>query len=598
MNSMKISYMKIQATKLLVSSFLMAGTLAVTSCDSLFKDAPINEISEKSVWGNPQLLDEYENSWYRGMSNGFSTYVPSIALVKSMSRYYLPWFGDQITVSKSTYYNAGYGDLLKGNSQEITKWAANVWGNYTTQIQSINTLLENLDNIADGEQKDRIIGEAHFLRGYYHYMLWRMFGGITILDHTYDPLKNAEKFSRASYQQMVDFIVGEADEAAKRLPLSYSNSDIGRATHGAAIMLKAKTYFWAASDVFQNKSEEQGYLGFADEQSKTMLEKAKRAYEELMDLQQYSLIPINATTQDGIRDEYRKIFLTKNSQESIFEVQHSDDGDYANKFGHKLDRDAASPFFTGTTAAYTPTQNHVDEYGMRDGKTYDPEHPYDNRDYRFYANVLYDGCIYCNHVMDIHYTNRVAGVDLTPYGSSTNAAVTLTGYYMGKFVDETQTIDNNETYASKQNYIIWRYAEALLDYAEVCYRLGYTDLAKEYVNKTRERVHMSDFDVVTMDEIKNERRVELAFEETTYWDLFRWGVAEEKMNGATNPLKAMRVDVTQVAGQDASTKYTISNMNRFPKRVRVFDKKQYYLPIPWSEIKYHGIPQNPDWTEQ
>ena len=94
------------------------------------------------------------------------------------------------------------------------------------------------------------------------------------------------------------------------------------------------------------------------------------------------------------------------------------------------------------------------------------------------------------------------------------------------------------------------------------------------------------------------KRQELAFEETTYWDLFRWGVAEEKMNGATNPLKAMRVDVTQVDGQDASTKYTISNMNRFPKRVRVFDKKQYYLPIPWSEIKYHGIPQNPDWTEQ
>lgn len=595
---MKTSYIRIRTTQLLASSLLLAGALAATSCDSMFKDAPINEISENSVWGSPQLLDEYENSWYRSMSNGFSTYVPSISLVKSMSRYYLPWFGDQITVGKSTYYNAGYGDLLKGNSQEITKWAANVWSNYTTQIQSINTLLENLDNIADGAQKDRIIGEAHFLRGYYHYMLWRMFGGITILDHTYDPLKNAEKFPRASYQQMVDFIVGEADEAAKHLPLAYASTDIGRATRGAAVMLKAKTYFWAASEVFQNKPEEQYYLGFSGDHSQAMLEKAKTAYEELMGLGQYSLIPITATTQDGIRDEYRKIFLTKNSQESILEVQHSDDGDYANKFGHKLDRDAAAPSFTGTTAAYTPTQNHVDEYGMRNGKTYDPNHPYANRDYRFYANVLYDGCTYRNHVMDIHYTNRQAGEDLTPYGSSTTAAVTLTGYYMGKFVDETQTIDNNETYASKQNYIIWRYAEALLDYAEVCYRLGYTDLAKEYVNKTRERVHMPDFDAVTLDEIKNERRVEMAFEETTYWDLFRWGVAEEKMNGATNPLKAMRVDVTQVDGQPKSTKYTISNVNRFPKRVRVFDKKQYYLPIPWSEIKYHGIPQNPDWTEQ
>ena len=70
------------------------------------------------------------------------------------------------------------------------------------------------------------------------------------------------------------------------------------------------------------------------------------------------------------------------------------------------------------------------------------------------------------------------------------------------------------------------------------------------------------------------------------------------MNGETNPLKGMRVDVTVVNNEVVNTKYTISNVNRFPKRVRVFDKKQYYLPIPSSEIKNHGIAQNPDWTEQ
>ncbi len=584
------------------SLVLASALVATTSCDSLFKDAPINEISEKSVWSNPQLLDEYENAWYRNMNCGFSTFVPTISLVKSMSRYYMPWFGDQLTVGKSTYYNSGYGDLLKGNSQELTKWAANVWNNYFTQIQSINTLLENLGNISDGDQKQRIIGEAHFLRGYYYYMLWRMFGGVTIIDHTYDPLINAEKFPRASYQEMVDFIVSEADEAAKYLPVTHESTEKGRATKGAAMMLKAKTYFWASSEVFQNKDASKTYLGFSDDQSHAMLENAKKAYEDLMVLNAYSLIPITSSTQDGIKDEYRKIFLTKNSQESILEVQHSDDGDYANKFGHKLDRDACSPYFTGTTLAYLPTQNHVDEYGMQEGKTYDAKHPYDGRDYRFYANVLYDGCTFRNHVMDIHYTNRVAGVDLTKYGSSTSADFLYTGYYMGKFVDETQTIDNNETYASKQNCIIWRYAEALLDYAEVCWRLGDTGTALTYLNKTRERVHMPLFTQVTEENIRNERRVELAFEETTYWDLFRWGIAEEKMNGATNPIKAMRVDVTQTSKADGSvtstTKYTISNLNRFPKRVRVFDAKQYYLPIPWSEIKYHGIEQNPDWTEQ
>lgn len=564
--------------------------LSLSACDSLFDDAPMNKISDESTWTNSQLLDEYVNSWYRGMSDGFSTYVPSTALLKGISRYYLPWFGDQITVGKTDWFNAGYGDILKGNEESITLYASNLWSAYYTQLQYINTFLENQDKVKSARQRKRVVGEAHFFRGYYYYLLLRRYGGVLLIDHPYDPLQNAETFPRASYQEMVDFIVSEADLAAENLSVSYESSDEGRATKGAALMLKAKTYLWASSEVFQNK--EKAYLGFTDDQSKTMLEKAKAAYEAFFALNAYSLVPISATTQDGIKDEYRKIFLTKNSQESILEVQHSDDGDYANKFGHKLDRDAASPYFTGTTAAYTPTQNHVDEYGMRDGAVYDATKPYENRDYRFYANVLYDGCTYHGHVMDIHYTNNVAGEDLTAYGTSTSAAVTRTGYYLGKFVDETQTIDNDETYASSQNYIIWRYAEAMLDYAEVMFRLGDEAAALEYVNKIRSRVHMDTYNSITWDRIVNERRVEMAFEETTYWDFFRWGTANDRLNGKTNPLKAMRVDV-----KNGSTTYKISNLNRFPGRIRVFSDKEYYFPIPSSEVKYHGVDQNPNWSE-
>jgi hypothetical protein len=582
--------MKKYIYKYVASAALVLTTTALSSCNDMFRDAPINQISETKVWESPQLLDEYVNAWYRNMSDGFDIYVPSIALVKSASRYYMPWFADQVVPSKNDWYNAGYGDLLKGNEQEITNWARMTWINYYTQIQSINTLLENSGKIANGEQKDRLLGEAHFFRAYYYYMAWRKFGGPLLIDHTYDPLHSQEKFPRASYKQTVDFIIAEAKQAADMLPTTYNASDKGRATKGAALMLQAKTYFWASSSIFQNK--EKDYLGFTDDQSAAMLQKAKEAYDSLFATNVYDLVPITSTTQDGIKNEYRNIFLTKNSQESIFEVQHSDDGDYANKFGHKLDRNAASPFFTGTTAGYTPTQNHVDEYGMQEGKTYDARHPYEGRDYRFYANILYDGSIFKGHKMDIHYTNGTAGVDLKAYGTSTSAAVTRTGYYMGKFVDEAQAIDDNETYASKQNYIIWRYAEALLDYAEIMFRLGDTDEALAMVNKIRDRVHMPLLQSITWQQIVNERRVEMAFEETTYWDMFRWGEAVEKMNGLQNPLKMMRIDIN---GND--TTYRVCNLNRFPGRIRVFKEMQYYLPIPWSEVQYQGIEQNPSWTE-
>ncbi len=581
----------------IVYGIIFISTLSFTSCNALFDDAPVDKITDVHIWENPMLLDEYVLTWYRNMNNGFSTYVPTtIALVKSASRYYMPWFGDQVVPSKNDYYNAGYGDLLKGNNQEITNWATVRWSNFYTQIQSINRLFENEGEIASSDQKQRVLGEAYFFRAYYYYMLWRQWGGVMLIKNTFDPLKDAPKFPRASYTEMINSITEDARKAAELLPASYSNTDVGRITKGAALMLIAKTYLWASSEYYQKKGT--NYLGFTDDQSRAMLEKAKTAYEDLFNLNQYQLVQIAGTTEDDIKKEYRKIFLTKNSIESILEVQHSDDGNYDTGYGHKLDRDAASPHFTGTIAAYTPTHNHVKEYGMREGYTDNPNNPYEGRDYRFYANILYDGSVWNGHTMDIHYTRvgntETPGEDLTQYGSSENAGVTRTGYYMAKFLDETQQIDKNETYASKQNYIIWRYAEALLDYAEVMLRLGEDGIALAKVNEVRSRAKMHPLPSLTWEELVNERRVELAFEETTYWDIFRWGIAVEKLNGETNPLQSVKIVINSANG---AVRYTTSNMNKFPKRVRLFEEKQYYLPIPWDEIRYHGVAQNPEWRE-
>ncbi len=579
---------------------LMACTLAVTTgCDDLFDEAPVDKISEKDVWKNPMLLDEYILTWYRGMSHGFSTFVPTtITLVKSASRYYMPWFGDQVVPSHNDYYNAGYGDLLKSNSKEITQWASVQWSSYYSQIQAINRLFQNQGDIPAGSQKERALGEAYFFRAYYYYMLWRQWGGVMLIYELFDPLTDHKTFPRASYPEMVEAIVRDARKAAELLPLKHDNTEEGRITKGAALMLIAKTYQWAAGAKFQNQEKE--YLGFTDDQTTAMLEKAKVAYEEIINLRHYELVPITGTTEEEIKKGYRSIFLTKNSVESILEVQHSNDGNYSTGFGHKLDRDAAAPHFTGTTAAYTPTQNHVNEYGMREGLTLDPQNPYVGRDYRFYANILYDGAMWNGHEMAIHYTRvqntETPAEDLTPYGSSGDKTTfcTRTGYYMSKFLSETQTIDNNDTYASSQNYIIWRYAEVLLDYAEVLFELGDAPAALEKVNEVRRRAHMHDLPSLTREQLDNERRVELAFEETTYWDFFRRGTAMEKLNGESNPLKMMKI----VKRKGQPTNYNGNgNLNRFPKRVRVFTEKQYYLPIPWDEIRYHGIAQNPEWVE-
>lgn len=583
--------------KYIVPSLMLS--IGLSSCDDIFRDAPNDKLSPDVIWENEILLNGYILPWYNGMDNGFSTLVNTI--MAGLGSEYEPWYGDQLTVGKRSWYQTDYGNILKSQQSMITTRGRTKWISAYTEIASINTLLENENRLVP-DIRDRVLGEAHFFRAYFYYKLLRMYGGTLLIDHVFDPLKKAEKFPRASYEEMVRFIADEAEKASWLLPAKYNDDQVGRATRGAALMLKAKTFLWVAGAHFQN--QEKSYLGFPDDRSMEMLDSAAANYDRVMALNVYDLVQIPAGDRQSIVDAYRNIFLTKNTIESILEVQHADDGDFHMANGHKLDRDAAPPSAGGTTAAYNPTQNHVDEYRMANGKRineagsgYDRNNPYDNRDVRFYANVLYDGAEWRGNIMDLHYETvdgaEVAGTDLTIYGSSNESGVTRTGYYMAKFLNQRQVIDNDQTYASSQNCILWRYAELLLDYAEIDFKKGRVNDALAKVNMIRERVHEPALTSVTWDDITNERRVELAFEKETYWDALRYNEAERRMTGTYNPLYGVKI-VYDASGNRKITNPVVNGRNT---SVRYFRARQYYYPIPWDDIRYHEIDQNPEWVE-
>ena len=582
-----------------ISKYILTGfaslslTFVTTGCNDLFKDAPVDKLAEPSIWKSPNLLDEYSLVWYNNLTNGFSTMMSTSWFLRYLSKPYTGWFTDQITYSRTEWSRTIFAEEVAGEEEAINTAGSNEWGKCYEMIQHINRLLANANEIADGPHKNRILGEAHFFRGWYYYQLLRRFGAPMLIENLYDPLNDHRKFPRSSYEEMVNYIASEADKAASLLAVKNDPENVGRVTKGAAIMLKAKAYFWVGSPAFQNKGK--AIYGFTSDRSKEMMQKAVKAYEELINLGCYSLVPVTGNTESEIAESYNALFRLHNSPESIYEVQHSPDG-IVDNFGHHLDEDAASPFFAGTSCAYVPTQNHVDEYGMRDGKTYDAQHPYANRDYRFYANITYDGSTYNKHEFEIHYTvengKEVPGVDLTKYGTNRNVAVTRTGYYMRKFLDPKTELFGDRKYGSKQHYIIWRYAEALLDYAEAQFRVGNAAKALEAVNEVRKRVHMDALPSVTLEQILHERRVELAFEESIYWDYLRLGTAFDKLNGSTNPLRGVKI----VKTADGATTYTVSDL-KSQAAERVFRANQYYYPIPWSEVRYHGIEQNEGWHE-
>lgn len=585
--------------KIIYSAIIACFVVSLSSCNGIFRDAPNDKLSENMIWSDEKLLDEYTGSWYRNMDNGFTILVST--MIKNNGEEFDPWFGDQLTVGRRDWYQAGYGEILKGSATMINGRSRLIWQSAYEQIRSLNKLFAHESELP-ASIHDRIIGEAHFFRAWYFYTLLQRYGGVMLVDRVFDPLVETVKYPRASYEEMVEFITKEAFEASKLLPVEHEARNVGRVTKGAAYMLMGKTYFWAAGVHYQNA--EKPYLGFPDDRSAKMRRLAAEAYDKVLELHEYDLMPVNGNTIREKALNYRNIFLTKNSQESILEYQHNDDGDFSTGLGHKLDRDAAPPSMTGTNCAYNPTQNHVDEYRMANGKRideegsgYDEDHPYDNRDTRFYANVLYDGAEWAGKILDIHVTvvdgKNVAGADLTPYGTSTTASVTRTGYYMAKFLRENQQINTDETYASSQNYIIWRFAELLLDYAEIDWYENRAGDALQKINRIRNRVGMPSLGAVTLEDILNERRVELAFEKTTYWDLLRLGIAEDAMCGDTNPL--YRVNIIQ--GEDGIKRYTYPVVNGRNTNIRYFDKRQYFWPISWSDVRYHGVEQNPDWSE-
>ena len=137
---------------------------------------------------------------------------------------------------------------------------------------------------------------------------------------------------------------------------------------------------------------------------------------------------------------------------------------------------------------------------------------------------------------------------------------------MAKFLKESQSINTDDTYASSQNCILWRYAELLLDMAEIEFLRGRTGDALDKVNQIRRRVKMPELQSLTWDDIMNERRVELAFEKSTYWDVLRYGKAETVMTGTTNPLFGVKIVY------NSSVSHGKSAVSVFCKRIGIGDR--------------------------
>lgn len=481
------------------------------SCDSWLDTNPSDQYTAETFW-------KTEGNAKAGLMGCYNALMPWRSL-HTMEF-------DMLT-SNSMPYNEANGTqaISKGAHLSTTPLIANLWTNCYIGIGRTNTLIANVSNVdMNDTNKAQMIGEAKFLRAFFYLNMVDKFGGVPLILEAPNADEQAS-LPRNTKEEVVIQILKDLDDAITVLPTTYTSSDLGRATKGAALALKARALLY-----------------------NSRWAEAANVAKEVMNLKQYQLF-----------NDYRHFFSESNKHncEVIFDIE-SKLPEYPTNYDqdiYRLNRPA-------------PLKELVDKYLCIDGKTieesplYDPQKPYENRDPRLLKSIVCIGYPYLGKVV-------------------TKEDVVTTGFGVKKYTSYEDNVTIPLVERSAFNFILIRYAEVLLTYAEAQNEASGPDQSVyDAINQLRKRpdINMPEVEknltqAQMREVIRRERRVEFAFEGLYYSDILRWRTAEIENNGGMH------------------------NCNGIIVVNRSFNPNRDYLwPIPYNQIVLNSnLQQNPNW---
>ncbi|CAG5067581.1 SusD-like protein P38 [Dyadobacter sp. CECT 9623] len=464
-----------------IAKLILAGIL-LSGCSDFLEVSPTDRFTEATFW----KTEEHANA---GLTATYSALMPVYGGNVTATF-------DAITPNFYSYDNqAGAGNIARGiHDAANTGLINNRWGAAYQGIGRANSVINRVPDIAmDETRKKLVIAEAQFLRAFYYFSLWSVYGGVPLI--TEPPVKEQGELPRNTAEEIETQMLADLDAAAAVLPTTIAAANKGRVSKATALALKARVLLygskWAA---------------------------AAEASKAVMDLKSNALFA-----------DYRGLFMLENegNTEVLLDVQYKQP-----EFVHS--NDIQFDQFN----SFAPTQNLLDDYELTDGKSikdsplYDPAKPFENRDPRLKNTVIYIGSQF-----------KGKPVVATTYPQ--------TGYGLKKGTTYRDTepspagkVDN----ISDLNVILIRYAEVLLTYAEAQNEAVGPD-ASVYaaVNQIRKRAGMPDFpagltQAAMRDRIRHERRIEFVGEGLYYFDVKRWKTADVVLNQAVTNYLGKVVD--------------------------------------------------------
>jgi hypothetical protein len=614
--------------------FLSAALLSLPiSCNTDFLNTtPPDRLSAEAIWADgplaeAQIFDTYSYLGYGGFEEQMLASYTDEAMF--------------------THAGRSINTFTEGNENPSSlAWTSSTysWSEMYDAIRNANLAISNLPEATfTNADKNMLLGEAHFLRAYYYHQLLRFYGGVPLVDKAYG-LNEDYTIARSSFEATVNFIVADLDMAAGLL--DGKSMVAGRASKLAAMALKARVLLYAASDLhdmtaagaasttlagYSNKE----LVGYVSGDRTARWTAARTAAKAVVDAGTGYKLNLTAPVS-AAEGEANYVALSMGGQSKA-----ADQGAAVELIFQRTE----TPLYTveknwplggihfginngpngyHNWAGNTPIQQLVDDYEMMDGTKFswsEPTHaadPYANRDPRLYATILYDGADWkprpsdvtgldpVNQIQTGYYDNgnggKINGID-TRESAIENWNGSRTHYYTRKFIDPDPAVIENQSSFQTVPWPLIRYTEMVLSYAEASAELGDEAEAKLWLDKIRFRAGMpevTDVGTVLRDRIRNERRVELAYEEHRYHDARRWLIAPATLGRG---IKSIHVDADLKAGQTPhvpyrfdKTKYdyTYTVEDNTSNETRRWVDKMYYRPIPRDEMnKNNKLVQNP-----
>ena len=555
--SIKLIALNMKKNKLY--SFVISVVLLLTAfgCRNEFLNTKYDtNITPQEIATNRYLIFSFANEFYTQLQYGFTVIDNNLfaeasdEAQQSASSSNAPIFNN----GTLNAYNNPLSGLYKTYYDGIR--AANFFLDFSKNGNSLLAL--NRDTITDSlnyhlDKKNLVWyqAEAHIASAYYYMELIKRYGGVPVITSTLRPT-NIGYVAKSSYDSVVNYIVSQIDTYKGSLQVNwkttsqYVNND-GRFSLGSALAIKARVLLYAASPLHNPSNDVSKW------------QRAASAANDLMIAPGLNL---------AMASNYATYFTGANplsSAETIFAVRMP-----ANNTPETQNYPIATP---GGNTGICPSQNLVSDYEYTG--IANPANPYVIRDPRLAASIVTNGSTWNNRV-----------INEAPGGSDDMTAThaSPTGYYLKKFLTDNLNLVQGAT--SQNQWVVFRYGEILLDYAEAMNEAygpdvapaGYKYTARQALMLVRNRAsallpaitatNVSDFRIV----VKHERRIELAFEDHRYWDLLRWNDAQVVLN---QPIQG--VQVTQNAG--------IYNYQVVNVATRIFNApSNYYFPFAYSEI--------------